>query len=191
MTLIQYIRCGVAALRQRPSRTWMRWHGQRCIERLGRGGLLALAATLVLSVHLAVVQWPEKEELQVQAVELIARLLACHPGDASPGSPDLDQMRTQMRVDPDQRKQAVMDQLVQAGLLLVDIRYQGDDIIQDRLRRTSVDITAVGSYQDLSAGLRLLAAQPLLRLESLELDRQKPEDMLVNVKMRLSMLGET
>ena len=74
-------------------------------------------------------------------------------------------------------------------MLLVDIQYQGEDTIQGRLRRTSVDITAVGSYQDLSAGLRKLTDEPLLRLESLSLDRQRPENMLVNVKMRLSMLG--
>jgi len=191
MTLIQYIRRGAAVLRQRPSRTWIQWHGQRYVERLGRGGLLALAAALVLSIHLALVQWPEKDELQIQAVELIAKLLACHPGDASPGNPDLSQMRAQMRVDPDQRKQVIMDQLVQAGLLLVDIHYQGEDIIEGRLRRTSVEISAMGSYRNLSAGLRLLTAHPLLRLESLTLDREKPEDMLVNVKMRLSMLGET
>ena len=191
MTWIRYLGCGAAALRRLPSPTWIRWHGQRGVERLGRGGLLALAAALVLSVHLAMVQWPEKGKLQIQALELLARLLACHPGDMALGSPGLDRMRAQMRVDSDQRKQAIMDQLVHAGLLLVDIQYQSEDISQGQLRRTWVDITAVGTYRDLSTGLRQLAGQPLLRLESLTLDRKKPEDMLVNVNMRLSMLGVT
>ena len=44
------------------------------------------------------------------------------------------------------------------------------------LRRTSMDVSAVGSYKDLTAALELLAAQPLLRMETLALDRQRPEN---------------
>lgn len=182
------IRRRLAALRQSNGGSPLRWHAQCWAERFGRGGLLALAALLVLIVHCVVVLWPEKGTLQMRALELNAELHACQPHVAPPGN-DMDELRVQLRLDPDQRKLAVMEQLVRSGLLLVDIQYQGEDTIQGRLRRTSVDVTAVGSYQDLSAGLRKLTEEPLLRLESLSLDRQKPENMLVNVKMRLSMLG--
>ena len=52
-----------------------------------------------------------------------------------------------------------------------------------------MDVSAVGSYKDLTAALELLAAQPLLRMETLALDRQRPENRLIEVKMKLSMLG--
>lgn len=182
------IRRRLAALRQREAGSPLRWHWQCWAERLGRGGLLALVALWVLIVHFVVVLWPEKGELQLRALELHAEIHACTPHVAPSGN-DMDELRVQLRLDPDERKLAVMEQLVRSGLLLVDIQYQGEETIQGRLRRTSVDITAVGSYQDLSAGLRKLTDEPLLRLESLSLDRQRPENMLVNVKMRLSMLG--
>ncbi|CAB3902632.1 MULTISPECIES: hypothetical protein [Achromobacter] len=182
------LRQRLVALRQGRAGSPLRWHWQCWAERLGRGGLLALVALIVLVLHCAFVLWPEKGELRMRSIELNAELHSCSPYMAPPGN-DMDELRVQLRLDPDQRKLAVMEQLQKSGLLLIEIQYQGEDTIQGRLRRTSVDITAVGSYQDLSAGLRRLIDEPLLRLESLALDRQRPENMLVNVKMRLSMLG--
>ena len=75
-----------------------------------------------------------------------------------------------------------MEQLGGAGLLLIDIRYRGEDAVRGSLRRTSMDVSAVGSYKDLTAALELLAAQPLLRMETLALDRQRPENRLIEVK---------
>lgn len=178
-----------AAMRQAKALSRLRWEMQRGAEQLGRGGLLAAGAAVVLTVHCLFVLWPEKGELQLKALEIQAELHACSPSIAPPGGNDMDALRVQMRLDPDQRKLDVMGELLRSGLLLVDIQYQGEDTIQGRLRRTWLDITAVGSYQDLSSGLRNLTDHPLLRLESLAVDRQKPEHILVNVKMRLSMLG--
>jgi len=188
MNAFQSLKLRVAAMRQGNGLAWLRWHGQRCAERLGRGGMLALAAALVLLAHFIVVLWPEKNELQNRAMEMYGELHACSPSIEPPGN-DMTALRVQMRMDPDQRQLEIMGELLRAGLLLVDIQYQGEDTIQGRLRRTSLDITAIGSYQDVSTGLRKLAEHPLLRLESLALDRQRPENMLVNIKMRLSMLG--
>lgn len=173
---------------QAPWRARLRWHVQHYVELLGRGGVLALAASLIVLAHCVLALWPEKDELLRRHVELIAELHACSPSLGSPGA-DMDTLRAQMRLDPDQRKLAVMEQLQLSGLLLVDIQYLGEEAVQGRLRRTSVDISAVGSYQDLTAALRELTEEPLLRLEALALDRQQPENMLVNIKMRLSMLG--
>lgn len=188
MSMLTSIKRRVDVWRQAARWARWRWHGQRCAEQLGRGGLLALGASLVLIVHFVFVLWPEKGELQQKTMQMYAELHSCGPSDVEPAN-DMNALRVQMRLDPDQRKLEVMGELLRSGLLLVDIQYQGEDTIHGRLRRTSLDISAIGSYKDLSLGLRKLAEHPLLRLESLAVDRQKPENMLVNVKLRLSMLG--
>ena len=165
-----------------------RWPWQRWRAALGRGGLLALATAIVLAVHGAFVLWPEQGELRRQRIALIAQLQACHTPASAPAAA-MEQVRAQLRMALDQRKFAVMEQLGGAGLLLIDIRYRGEDAVRGSLRRTSMDVSAVGSYKDLTAALELLAAQPLLRMETLALDRQRPENRLIEVKMKLSMLG--
>lgn len=163
-----------------------RWHAQRGVQQLGRAGLLSLGASCVLAAH-AVVTLPEKGDLQRKALEFNSEMHKCTPSLEPDGV--MGALRAQLRRDADARKLDVMGELARSGLLLVDIQYQDEDIIEGRLRRTSLDISAIGSYQDLSSGLRHLADHPLLRLESLSLDRQRPENMLLNVKLRLSMLG--
>ena len=64
----------------------------------------------------------------------------------------MEQVRAQLRMALDQRKFAVMEQLGGAGLLLIDIRYRGEDAVRGSLRRTSMDVSAVGSYTDRGAG---------------------------------------
>ena len=99
----------------------------------------------------------------------------------------MEQVRAQLRMALDQRKFAVMEQLGGAGLLLIDIRYRGEDAVRGNLRRTSMDVSAVGSYKDLTAALELGRAAAV-RMETLALDRQRPENRLIEVKMKLSML---
>lgn len=177
-----------ASLRQASVMPRLKWHLQRGKQALGRGGLLALGTAVALAAHGVLLQWPEQDELRRQRVTLMAELEACHMPAPMPLAA-MDQLRAQLRLALDQRKLAVMEQLGGAGLLLVDIRYRGEDEARGSLRRTSVDVSAVGSYRDLSAALELLAAQPLLRLETLALDRPRMENRLINVKMKLSMLG--
>ena len=100
----------------------------------------------------------------------------------------MEQVRAQLRMALDQRKFAVMEQLGGAGLLLIDIRYRGEDAVRGSLRRTSMDVSAVGSYKDLTAALELLAAQPLLHGDA---GAGPPASgaRLIEVKMKLSMLG--
>lgn len=163
-----------------------RWQAQRVAQQLGRAGLLSLGTSVVLAAHF-IVSLPEKGDLRRKALEINSEMHKCTPTLEPSGV--MGALRTQLRLATDPRKLDVMGELTRSGLLLVDIQYQGEDIIEGRLRRTSLDITAIGSYQDLSSGLRSLAEHPLLRLESLSLDRHRPENMLLNVKLRLSMLG--
>ena len=123
-----------------------RWHWQRWRAALGRGGLLALATAIVLAVHGAFVLWPEQGELRRQRIALIAQLQACHTPASAPAAA-MEQVRAQLRMALDQRKFAVMEQLGGAGLLLIDIRYRGEDAVRGSLRRTSMDVSAVGSYR--------------------------------------------
>ena len=117
----------------------------------GPGGLLALATAIVLAVHGAFVLWPEQGELRRQRIALIAQLQACHTPASAPAAA-MEQVRAQLRMALDQRKFAVMEQLGGAGLLLIDIRYRGEDAVRGSLRRTSMDVSAVGSYKDPDRG---------------------------------------
>ena len=97
----------------------------------GRGGLLALATAIVLAVHGAFVLWPEQGELRRQRIALIAQLQACHTPASAPAAA-MEQVRAQLRMALDQRKFAVMEQLGGAGLLLIDIRYRGEDAVRGK-----------------------------------------------------------
>ena len=152
----------------------------------GPGGLLALATAIVLAVHGAFVLWPEQGELRRQRIALIAQLQACHTPASAPAAA-MEQVRAQLRMALDQRKFAVMEQLGGAGLLLIDIRYRGEDAVRGSLRRTSMDVggglvqgpdrgagtagRAAAAHGDAGAGPPASGAR------------------LIEVKMKLSMLG--
>ena len=186
MKRLESIKPRLTALLGNSSLARARWQAQRVMEQLGRAGLLSLGASVVLVAHY-IVTLPEKGDLRRKALEFKSEMHTCSPTLEPTGV--MGELRAKLRLDTDPRKLDVMGELTRSGLLLVDIQYQGEDIIDGRLRQTSLDISAIGSYQDLSSSLRNLADHPLLRLESLSLERHRPENMLLNVKLRLSMLG--
>ena len=56
---------------------------------------------------------------------------ACHTPASAPAAA-MEQVRAQLRMALDQRKFAVMEQLGGAGLLLIDIRYRGEDAVRGK-----------------------------------------------------------
>ena len=112
-----------------------RWHWQRWRAALGRGGLLALATAIVLAVHGAFVLWPEQGELRRQRIALIAQLQACHTPASAPAAAAMSRCARSCAWRWTSAF-AVMEQLGGAGLLLIDIRYRGEDAVRGSLRRT-------------------------------------------------------
>ena len=101
----------------------------------------------------------------------------------------MEQVRAQLRMALDQRKFAVMEQpgRRRAAADRHSLSRRGRGARQPAAHLDGC--VGGGLVQDLTAALELLAAQPLLRMETLALDRQRPENRLIEVKMKLSMLG--
>ena len=161
----------------------LRWQRQVLACHLGRGGRLALAACGLLLGYGALAQWPQQQDLQQRRQRLSAPPRAGGGADRR-----AQQLRAQLSEDMNPRKQ-VLAQLSQAGLIVFDAAYRDEPEAGGKLRRVSVELSAAGRYPELMAALVALKAQPLLRLETLTLERAQTTNVMLSIRMRLSMLG--
>ncbi|WP_156183957.1 GspMb/PilO family protein [Chromobacterium sp. LK1] len=164
----------------------LRWQRQVLACHLGRGGQLALAACGLLLGYGALAQWPQQQDLQQRRQRLSAPPRALPAAEPTARA---QQLRAQLSEDMNPRKQALLAQLSQAGLIVFDAAYRDEPEAGGKLRRVSVELSAAGRYPELMAALVALKAQPLLRLETLTLERAQTTNVMLSIRMRLSMLG--
>ena len=163
----------------------LRWQRQVLACHLGRGGQLALAACGLLLGYGALAQCRSSRTCSSGASGS-ARRRAFAGGGADRLA---QQLRAQLSEDMNPRKQALLAQLSQAGLIVFDAAYRDEPEAGGKLRRVSVELSAAGRYPELMAALVALKAQPLLRLETLTLERAQTTNVMLSIRMRLSMLG--
>lgn len=166
-------------------RARLRWQRQTLACRLGRGGRLSLAASGLLLVYGALVQEAQDTDLQQRRQQLSAPLRAQQSTTAGRER----QWQAQLRLALVPRKLALLEQLRQSGLSVSEASYREDVEAGGALRRVSVELSASGRYPDLMAALGELAAQPLLRLEALTLERPHTDTEALSMRMRFSLLG--
>lgn len=180
--------CTFSARTSGGGRQWrarLRWHRQALACRLGRGGCLSLAVCGLLLAYGALVQEAQQADLQQRRQQLSAPLRAQPPATAGRER----QWQAQLRLALAPRKLALLEQLRQSGLSVLDATYREEAEAGGALRRVTVELSASGRYPDLMAALGALMSQPLLRLEALTLERARTDTATLSIRMRFSLLG--
>ncbi|MFC5475721.1 hypothetical protein [Paraherbaspirillum soli] len=167
----------------------LRWHAQGVLERIGRNGVLAAAAALGLVAYQGLALLPEGQALQQEQQTVTADLAKLSRAPA-PTAEATQTAAALLGANISARKLIVFELLRQYGLDVSDSTYREDEEVKGRMARWTLNVVASGRYSDLSRALTALQAQPLLRLDAVSLERQKIEDTLLSMKLRLSLLGD-
>ncbi|QSR71966.1 hypothetical protein [Aeromonas jandaei] len=181
-----------------PSRDWsfvaqaqkdrLCWYGEYWVERLGRKGLLTVCLILLLLSYATLIAWPNQLALLQQVTNQKIHLAMLKPTGKLQAKQD-DAYHKGLRKRLESRKWPVVAQLLQAGLVVHEASYVKEVVVIGKLQRLNMELVLSGSYPSLIQALTNLRADPLLRLEFLQLERSGPETSMAQIRIRLSTLG--
>ena len=167
----------------------LRWASQRLQDRLGGLGLAAFAALALVCVYAFAIQMPRAKSFVQDRADLTRQLAALGSQPARAGQSPADRLKTMLNGDTSMQKLAVFETLHRYGMDARESTYRKDDEVKGKLERWSMNIAMTGRYSDLIHALHAFAAQPLLRIDALTLDRSRIEDNTLNITLRISLLG--
>lgn len=164
------------------------WYSEHWVERLGRQGLLTMGLILLLLSYATLIAWPSQQALLQQVTKQKLHLAMLQPtGKLKPTLDDAHHKGLRERLES--RKWPVVAQLLQAGLVVHEASYVKEVVVIGKLQRLNLELVLSGSYPGLIQALTTLRADPLLRLEFLQLERSGPETSMAQIRVRLSTLG--
>ncbi|WP_157378451.1 hypothetical protein [Burkholderia ubonensis] len=166
-----------------------RWILQRTADRLQPPGMAALAVLIAAAVYQFAIQGPRAAELASDRAGLAQTLAKPATQANMRAQSPADRLKAMLHGDPAAQKLAVFDTLRQYGVDARESTYRKDDEVKGKLERWSMNIAMTGRYADLVQALKVFAAQPLLRIDVLTLERPRIEDDTLNVDLRVSLLG--
>lgn len=166
----------------------LRWSAYAATRKLGAAGLLAAGAVAgLLGLHALYLQ-PDSARLDTARAVLTKEFAALpKPGEKAGGGgmtlQDVQQLRS--------REQAytLFEILAQNGMERKQATYRREAEVKGKLRRVTISMAMSGSYAGLREAMRKIADQPMVRIESVAIERDKIDSPDVNVDMRVSLLG--
>lgn len=163
---------------------WFAANVQRALGSRGTLALLVIAATLI--TQLGVIN-PGHEGIAMRLKEAQAGISV---------KPDAVQKREPSRLHQlastdtfDARLEALISALKSHRLLIKDIQFQYSPVDENRLQRLEVELPMLGTYLMLREALPALLEQPAVRVESISLSRKTIGDPVVEISLKLSLLG--
>jgi hypothetical protein len=167
----------------------LRWASHRMQDRLGGLGIAALAVLAVVCVYYFAIQMPRAASLVQDKADLTRQLAALGSQPARAGQSHADRLKAMLDGDTSTQKLAVFETLHEYGIDARESTYRKDDEVKGKLERWSMNIAMTGRYSDLIHALHAFADQPLLRIDALTLDRPRIDDDMLNITLRISLLG--
>ncbi|WP_414448999.1 hypothetical protein AB4851_06935 [Burkholderia sp. 22PA0099] len=166
----------------------LRWGAYVATRKLGVPGLLAAAsAVALLGLHALYLQ-PEHVRLAAMR-DGLAKQFAALPvpaAKAGTGGMTLDQVQ---QLQSGTQAYALFEILAQNGLERKNATYRSAAEVKGKLRRLTIDIALHGSYLGLREAIRAIAGQPMVRIESVTIERDGIDSADINAALQVSMLG--
>ncbi|WP_321790388.1 hypothetical protein [Burkholderia pyrrocinia] len=166
----------------------LRWSAYAATRKLRVPGLLAAGAVVgLLGLHAFYLQ-PDGARLD-STRDALAKELAALPkpgpkaGDGSMTLKDVQQLHSS------EQAYSLFEILTQNGLERKHATYRREVEVKGKLRRLTISMAMSGSYVGLRNALRTIADQPMVRIESVVIEREKIDSPVVNVDLRVSLLG--
>lgn len=171
------------------TRHWprLRWHLMQAQQRLGFWGLLALgvmAATLVIEVTL-IHPAGVADSLRRQALEAG---IAAHPEQVQVTEPAVVE-RLPSAEDFAPRLEKLLGLVTQRGFIIEQTTLAYSAPGDTGLQRLDLEIPLSGPYLLLRSTLVDIAKEPGVRIESVTLERKAISNGLLDISLKLSVLG--
>ncbi|WP_414440263.1 hypothetical protein [Burkholderia sp. 22PA0106] len=165
----------------------LRWGAYALTRKLGVPGLLAAASAIALLGLYALYLQPERVRLAAMHDEL-AKQFAALPVRAAKagGGMTLDQVQ---QLQSGTQAYALFEILAQNGLERKNATYRSAAEVKGKLRRLTIDIALHGSYRGLREAIRAIASQPMVRIESVTIERDSIDSADIDAGLQVSMLG--
>ncbi|MCP3024481.1 hypothetical protein [Cupriavidus basilensis] len=166
----------------------LRWGAGVAARRLGMPGMLAAALGVgMLGMHAGYLQ-PEKAHLEAER-SARAKELAALPKRLSQARGTGLTLQAVQQLRNSEQAYSIFQILAQHGLEREQATYRREIEAKGKLRRLTIGITASGSYTGLREAMREIADQPMVRIESVSIERDKIENPIISIDMRVSLLG--
>lgn len=165
----------------------LRWQLMQCRQRLGFWGLLALgmmAAALLIDVAVIrpalISDQQRRQELEAGIAEQPQEVQVTEPVavEIMPGAEDFAP-----------RLEKLLGLLAQRGFLIEQTNLAYSAPGDTGLQRLEVEIPLTGPYSLLREVLNEMAREPAVRIESLTLERKAISSGMLNINLKLSVLG--
>lgn len=166
----------------------LRWGRYVATRKLGVPGLLAAGAVVgLLGLHALYIQ-PDVARLDATRGALAQDLAALPKPGPKAGAggmtlQDVQQLRSR------EQAYSLFEILSQNGLERKHATYRREAEVKGKLRRLTISIALSGSYAGLREAMRKIANQPMVRIENVTIEREKIDSPVVNVDLRVSLLG--
>ncbi|WDD92718.1 hypothetical protein Bsp3421_002744 [Burkholderia sp. FERM BP-3421] len=157
-------------------------------RRLGPLGMLAGAvlavSPLLYTAHLG----PETERLEAARAEHRRTLAALPRPDVARGAGGMT-LRDVQQLRSSEQAYSVFEILMKHGVERKHATYRREAEVKGQLRRLTIGIAASGTYLAAREALRAIADQPMARIESVTFEREKIDSPLLDITLRISLLG--
>lgn len=166
----------------------LRWGAYAAARKLGVPGLLAGGLVCgLLGVHAFHLQ-PAGEHLEAERDARTKELAALpKPGQkARDGGMTLKEVQ-QLRNS--EQAYSLFQILSQHGMERKHATYRREVEAKGKLRRLTISMALSGSYVGLREAMREIANQPMARIDSVSIERERIDSPNVNADMRVSLLG--
>ncbi|MGU3781973.1 hypothetical protein [Burkholderia metallica] len=166
----------------------MRWSAYAASRKLGVPGLVAGGLVVALVGAHALHLQPDSERLETDHAELAAQLAALPKpaGKAGDGGMTLAQVQ-QLRSS--EQAYSIFEILSRHGLDRKHATYRREAEVKGKLRRLTIGIALSGSYVGLREAMREIVNQPMVRIESVSIERERIDSTVVTADLRVSLLG--
>lgn len=164
------------------------WCAYAVRRRLGVFGLCAAAVLAALPVVHALHLQPEAERLAGVRAESRKALAALPKPDDVKGAAGMT-LHDVQKLQVSEQAYSLFEILKKNGVDRKNATYRRDVEAKGKLRRLTIGIVATGPYAGLREALRVIADQPMVRIESVSVERDRIDRPTVDVNLRISLLG--
>lgn len=165
-----------------------RWCAYAAGRRLGVPGLAAVAVLAAVPVACACYFNPETERLDAERAAARKALAAIQKPGAAQNAHRMT-LRDVQKLRVREQAYSVFELLEQNGIARKHATYRHEIEATGKLRRLTIDIAASGPYAGLREALRAIADQPMARVESVALERDRIDTAQLEINLRVSLLG--
>lgn len=166
----------------------LRWLGYLAKRRLGAPGLIMAAVLMALVVANVFFIQSHASHLEAVRDESEKRLQGMPEPRMHQGKPNLT-LREVQRLQSGAQAYSIFQILKSHGLAGKQATYSRQIEAKGKLRRLTIDMAMTGSYSALRAAIREIADQPAARIDRLSVERESIESPVVNVDMKITLLG--